>query len=346
MESVRNIGKFKYNSIKSEDKDLEIFTEDFSKGSKYNKALEIRILDNKKELNFKCINIREYDDSLKFKYLYRAGSSRGTDITPTAKITDIDKTYSNKIIPAIKEGIEYIDLNNSKLKEEKELLEKIYNILKEKKEDISKELKSIFDNTPKKERYYILTIVIENEDKEIYIGDFEVFKNRMKEIPMKKFYYSATNNKEVLSKDGHCSICNNKGEVFGLSSPFKFYTIDKPGYICGGFNYEDAWKNYPVCKRCAIELELGKAYLDEHLTLSFYGRKFYLIPNVIYSKDLDEILKKYENTFRKEKDQKAENMAKREDKIIEILSQEENNITFDLMFIEEKNAALNILLNI
>ena len=220
MESVRNIGKFKYNSIKSEDKDLEIFTEDFSKGSKYNKALEIRILDNKKELNFKCINIREYDDSLKFKYLYRAGSSRGTDITPTAKITDIDKTYSNKIIPAIKEGIEYIDLNNSKLKEEKELLEKIYNILKEKKEDISKELKSIFDNTPKKERYYILTIVIENEDKEIYIGDFEVFKNRMKEIPMKKFYYSATNNKEVLSKDGHCSICNNKGEVFGLSSPF------------------------------------------------------------------------------------------------------------------------------
>ena len=66
---------------------------------------------------------------------YRAGSSRGTDITPTAKITDIDKTYSNKIIPAIKEGIEYI--NKDDLKEEKELLEKIYNILKEEKENIS-----------------------------------------------------------------------------------------------------------------------------------------------------------------------------------------------------------------
>ena len=122
MESVRSIGKFKYNSIESEDKTLEIFTEDFSKGTNYNKVLEIRILDNKEEVNFKCINIREYDDSLKFKYLYRAGSSRGTDITPTAKITDIDKTYSNKIIPAIKEGIEYI--NKDDLKEEKELLEK------------------------------------------------------------------------------------------------------------------------------------------------------------------------------------------------------------------------------
>ena len=79
------------------------------KSKRHNKVLEIRILDNKEEVNFKCINIREYDDSLKFKYLYRAGSSRGTDITPTAKITDIDKTYSNKIIPAIKEGIEYIN---------------------------------------------------------------------------------------------------------------------------------------------------------------------------------------------------------------------------------------------
>lgn len=148
MESVRSIGKFKYNSIESEDKTLEIFTEDFSKGTNYNKVLEIRILDNKEEVNFKCINIREYDDSLKFKYLYRAGSSRGTDITPTAKITDIDKTYSNKIIPAIKEGIEYI--NKDDLKEEKELLEKIYNILKEEKENISNQLKSIFDSTPKK----------------------------------------------------------------------------------------------------------------------------------------------------------------------------------------------------
>ena len=34
MESVRSIGKFKYNSIESEDKTLEIFTEDFSKGTR------------------------------------------------------------------------------------------------------------------------------------------------------------------------------------------------------------------------------------------------------------------------------------------------------------------------
>ena len=39
MESVRSIGKFKYNSIESEDKTLEIFTEDFSKGTNYNKVL-------------------------------------------------------------------------------------------------------------------------------------------------------------------------------------------------------------------------------------------------------------------------------------------------------------------
>ena len=35
-----------------------------------------------------------------------------------------------------------------------------------------------------------------------------------------------------------------------------------------------------------------------------------------------------------------------ENKIFKILGKEKNNITFDLMFIEENNSALNILLNI
>ena len=60
MESVRSIGKFKYNSIESEDKTLEIFTEDFSKGTNYNKVLEIRILDNKEEVNCRQNNILRF----------------------------------------------------------------------------------------------------------------------------------------------------------------------------------------------------------------------------------------------------------------------------------------------
>ena len=296
MESIRNIGDLRYNHINSEDKLLEIFTEDINSNGRYDKVLEIRLKDIGDKLVFDKINKREYDNNLKFKYLYRSGSSNGTDITPTAKITTPQKTYQKKIVPSIKEAIDYIkitkNISENKLFNEEELLKSVYSLLKD-NDLILEEINKKFNETPTKERYYILTIVIEKNQDEIYVGDFEVFKNRIREIPIQKFYYSKTNNKTSRAEDKYCSLCHNKKEVFGLASPFAFYTIDKPGYICGGFDYESSWKNYPVCKECAIKLELGKLYLDEELLLSFYGRRFYLIPKLIYNNQLEEILKKY-----------------------------------------------------
>lgn len=353
MESIRNIGDLRYNHINSEDKLLEIFTEDINSNGRYDKVLEIRLKDIGDKLVFDKINKREYDNNLKFKYLYRSGSSNGTDITPTAKITTPQKTYQKKIVPSIKEAIDYIkitkNISENKLFNEEELLKSVYSLLKD-NDLILEEINKKFNETPTKERYYILTIVIEKNYDEIYVGDFEVFKNRIREIPIQKFYYSKTNNKTSRAEDKYCSLCHNKKEVFGLASPFAFYTIDKPGYICGGFDYESSWKNYPVCKECAIKLELGKLYLDEELLLSFYGRRFYLIPKLIYNNQLEEILNKYKNTFKQEDDKSSSKMIKGEDrlenKIFKILGKEKNNITFDLMFIEENNSALNILLNI
>lgn len=353
MEAIKSIGDLKYNKITSDDKLLDIFTEDVGVGGRYKNVLEIRLkyLDN--NLTFDKINRREYDSNLKFKYLYRAGSSNGTDITPTAKITTPEKTYPKKIVAGIKDGIDYhkkqFEYEENKTFDEKELLDQTYSLLKDNKE-ILEEIKKIFNETSVKERYYLLTFVIENQEDEIYVGDFETFKNRIREVPIEKFYYSKTNNKYSKSQDKYCSICHEKKEVFGLASPFAFYTIDKPGYICGGFDYENSWRNYPVCKDCAIKLELGKLYLDEKLALSFYGRKFYLIPKLIYNNQLEEILHKYERTFKTEDNKSSTNMLKREekleDKIFRILGNEENNMTFDLMFIEENNSALNIVLNI
>lgn len=356
MDAIKKIGISKLNSIESEDKLLWVFTEDFKK-TKYDRALEIRISKQGDIYTFKRINIRGYKDALKFKYLYRSGSSRGTDITPTAKLTDPKKTYPNKLVQGFKELIDYSDTTSKEESLQKEMLQSIYDVLDNNSEEILAEIEKIFNETPSKERYFILTVVVEEDDNEYYIGDFEVCKRRIKEIPIKKFYHSVTNNKDSKGEEKVCCICHNKkSEVFGLASPFAFYTIDKPGYISGGFDYENSWKNYPVCKECAIELELGKSYLDENLTLSFYGRKFYLIPNVIYDKDLDKVLKKYEREFNRgdeeeqEENRKSTKMTQKENSvefnIFNILGKEKNNVTFDLMFIASKNNALNILLNI
>lgn len=353
MEAIKDIGTISYEDIKSEDKLLEIFTEDFSKGSNYDRVIEVELLYENYDLEYKGINIREYDVDMMFKYLYRSGSSRGTDITPTAKITDVPKTYSNKLVAGVKEGINYLERNKERLKsnydQEIKLLNDIYRVLNN-NEVIIKDITRIFNEVPKKERYFILTFIVEKDNEEIYVGDLEVYKDMIREIPIKKFYYSKTNDKTSKFDNSRCCLCHNDTEVFGLASPFAFYTIDKPGYISGGFNYEESWKNYPVCKECGIKLDLGKSYLDEHLLLSFYRRKFYLVPKPIHKDHLREVLTKYESRFRNDDDKSGSKMIKEEmkseERSFKTLSKEGNNITFDLMFIEEKNAALNILMNI
>lgn len=343
ISAIQKIGKLQFEKIKEDDRFLEIFTEDFSKGTKYNKVLEIVLTVENNEALYKEINSREYDDDLKFKYLYRAGSSRGANLTATSKITEPQKTYENKIIAGVKEAISYC---NGKFHEEKEMLNLVLDCLIEEKEIITKDIERAFNSIPKKERYVVLTITIDTDGVKKYVGDFEVFKERIRNIPISKFYYSATNNKSVKGEKHNCSICNEvKEEIYGLASPFAFYTIDKPGYI-SGFNYEKAWRNYPVCKECAIELELGKNYIDQYLLLNFYGRKFYLIPKLIFPNNLTTILSKYRNAFGRDEFKKAKDIVSPEERLFKKLSEEENTVTFDLMFIEENNAALNILLNI
>ena len=61
-----------------------------------------------------------------------------------------------------------------------------------------------------------------------------------------------------LGKDAVCSVCKQKkDEIYGFAIPWTFHTFDKPGFIAGGFNVNESWKNTPVCFDCATRLENG-----------------------------------------------------------------------------------------
>lgn len=87
---------------------------------------------------------------------------------------------------------------------------------------------------------------------------------------------------------------------FGTVDTYKFYTIDKPGYIAGGFNEKESWKNYPVCAECRLALEEGKRYLENELTFRFYGLEYQLIPNFIIGKEF--VRKEVREIFESSKD--------------------------------------------
>ncbi|SKA90386.1 CRISPR-associated protein, Csh1 family [Clostridium sp. USBA 49] len=346
MEAVRKIGEIQLKDMQQKGEGLlEGFTEDISGGGNYNNALEIIIEKNNSSFKYLGINLKQYEASDKSKYLYRSGSSRGTDVTPSAKVTDIEKTFSNKIIKAFPEAIKF---GENKYKEEIEILKEIYSVMTKEENKILEDLKEKIKTIPKKEGSFI-TVCLQINDKKLYVGDFEVFKNKIVSDALKKFHYSEAYKKDVYKDKATCSLCLKvSNEIYGLagSNIFPFYTIDKPGYIAGGFNYEKAWRNYPVCKNCAIELEQGKRYLDNNLTFSFYGRRYYLIPKPIFDENLDKVLKKYLTLKSENISDVREKYSYTEERVMKLLSKEENSISFDLMFFEKNNAALNILLNI
>ena len=66
--------------------------------------------------------------------------------------------------------------------------------------------------------------------------------------------------------------------------------------VAGGFNQSNAWKNYPVCRDCALVLEMGKKWLEQNAKFNFYGFDYFLIPKKLFRTSDDAIynvLKEY-----------------------------------------------------
>lgn len=328
LSAVCLIGKLcKDKKIKESGGDYtSIFVENPNESGNYNTVLEI-IID--KDFNYVETRVSEFKSEYIPKYLYKRGSPNGPDFTPTARITKPDKTLKNKIVGSFKETI-----RNYKKTHDVSFLENILNTLISNQEKILKDIESKLDS--KKDS--ILTVVYDNK----YVGDIEIFRDKLKKDAVKSYYL--IDGKESRKEGKVCSICKEKNkEVYGNANIFKFYTVDKRGYVAGGFKKLDSWRNFPVCSDCAVELELGKRYLDENLSFKFQGRDFYLIPKLVFEKDLPIVLKRLERL-------KGEILEKTYETVEELIFKRlqtlENYMSFDLLFYETSQSALNIKLSV
>lgn len=297
------------------------------------KILTINLKGDKGNFKFEDVKGEDFDSEKEKNYLYEKDASKGNKPAPFCFITDKN---SNKTFNKIKNWFKKISKNVDKItsdNKEKKFLKKIYEIIKENEKKIVSQINILTEKLYKKEKKF-LTLKLKNK----YLGEYEILKECIK-------YFKDEKRKRSLNI-GTCSICGETDEVSGKTEVYKFYTIDKPGFITGGFNETSAWKNYPVCKECENLLNIGKRYIENKLKFQFYGLNYFLIPKSLLN-DI-KIIEKILDNMNIKKINLNKRVIKRitndENEILEDLSKNNDFLTLDFLFLRKEQSAEKILL--
>jgi len=349
IEAIREIGEYSLHKDKINPEEpqglIEIFCEDIQGGS--TKSPRILTIDiEKKDGHFSFIRVSEeqYSREKNSRYLYRFGSSRGTNVTLTSKVTDIGKTYPNKISKWFEQDFFTIpySLSDSEVK----YLKSLSNCLESNRTAIIEQIKKFLQDIRAKKESAVLTLVIQENGNQQYMGDIPLFKTifiRKSRVSLYQKY-----NTEARGEDQVCSVCRNKkDEVFGFVSTYNFYTVDKPGMVSGGFDQRLAWKNFPVCISCALALERGKKYLNNYSHFRFYGFDYYIIPKPLLPGKRDDVYNVLK-IFHDEGDRIKLNenyqalMSDTKEEILKQLSEKENSFLCNILIYQENNNEFKI----
>jgi CRISPR-associated protein Csh1 len=334
IEAIRGIGEYALGKEgKNLDNPLDILVDPAGRDTK--NILFIVLKSGRDRFEYKDIELEECSKDKLGKCLYRKGASNGPDRTPTSMITTIEKTFEKvKILPWFKK---YDKLG---LDEDINFLVKIGTCIRQNKKEILNDLKEEYTKENN-----IISLKIDNK----YLGDYNVFRKILVDKAKENFY--SKYGKVSKSENKICSVCNQgKVEIYGFVDTYKFYTVDKPGFVSGGFHQENAWKNYPVCLNCALILEAGKKYLGNSMNFNFYGLRYLLIPKFVSGVN-EETRKEIFKIIEEQKDPKfrkteMKHLTDAEDEVLELMSKQKNYLNLNFMFYKKSNSEFKILIYI
>ena len=157
LDSVYKLGKL---SIEKEDLDeIDVLLDNKNIGAV---VLIEFIEESNGNMRYSKVFQEDYDSKNKVKYLYKRGSSRGTDITPSCLVTELDKTFNNKFLKWF-----------TKNKDKNELFKILFELIINKKEIIYNDLDEFIKLLNIKDSNILLSIVI-NKNNETYYYKWRV----------------------------------------------------------------------------------------------------------------------------------------------------------------------------
>lgn len=340
IEAVGRIGDYVQRNNGGEDL-LSTFIENPNGNGKYKFVLIVVLSEKNGEYDFSHVDMEEFNRFQ--KYLYKKGAPNGTDATPTSKIAgDLGRTFRNRFLKWFQNYDSY-DLSS----EEKEDLQRMNAAISNDAEKILAGLQEKFALKGPKDNA-IITLGIEKNGELQYLGDIALFKNILLRKGKDRYYIKKSQG-ESKGLEAACSVCKEKkDEVYGFAIPWPFHTFDKPGFIAGGFEISDSWKNTPVCFDCATRLELGKKYIEERLDFSFYGFRYLLVPKLALGGDFQDVLCILAGKDQKRKQKLSGEVRKSitsdEEEILDIVKEMKDFISNSLIFYKKEQSSYRILL--
>ena len=299
--------------------------------NKYNNVIKIKLICENNEVIYKGLEIEEFSEFKLDLYLYSKGTPNGGDNTPTTIVSKPDDPLLKLLSP-----IKKINIEN---------FQKTYKFLSN-DENYDLINSDIIESILPKEGY-IMTLILDNK----WIGEYDEIKDKILSESNKSFY-----EKESIGiskeNDKNCYCCKKKKkEVYGFVNTYNFYTVDKKGFVPGGFDQKKAWKNYPICSECANILEKGKKYIEDKFTDRFSGLSYMVIPKMIFNIENNDyfeiLLEQFENKNKISlSEEKGDELLHNEKISLEAISQIENNMMFNIMFFEKDKNSFKILLNL
>lgn len=287
------------------------------------------IEDSDGNINYNKVYQEDYDSKNKVKYLYKKGSSRGTNITPSSLLgKTLETTFKIKFL-------KWFENNKNN-----EFFLKFYNELINNKDEIFNKLNEIINNINTSDNI-LISIVVNNNDKINYLNDFEEFREILVNDSLKKYQ-----GPKKIKGNGVCCLCNKQKEVYGLVSNsigFAFSTPEKRGNVPGN-DLKNQWKLLPICSECAIYLNAGKNFVEKYLNFSEFGLKYYAIPNFLF--DLETGFDKFYRNVKlinSEGKSNSNDLIHIENKLGKIVKKIDDIAEFKFLFYQSANSAFDIL---
>ena len=338
LTAVMQLGEYVLNNRDTGTGYFQNLIENPNENGKYNHILKISFESKGGDVAYRGIEYEEFSLERVDRYAYKKGSPRGGDITPTSKLTGPSKTL-NKILISLNDIIPVSD----KYPEELTLFKEIRETISLHKNQIADDISNKIEDTQlKKGETFIITLTIYDNGTQKYMGDFGMVKNRL--LANKDEQYYIKYGGKVSKGRGVCYYCKKQKEVMGFVNTYNFYTVDKKGFVSGGFRQENAWKNYPVCLACADKLEMGKRYIKENLTSRFSGFDYSVLPKSVLrddyaEKEFIETLKEFERCAKfSTSETTKQNLLASEKDFTEIMKESKNYLNYNMLIFSEEQS--------